>query len=59
MPLWPQVYVDHESPAIGLKTGVPPLSAARMQRWFLIWAAYQYNIEYRRSDEHENAYLFF
>ena len=26
-----------------------------MQRWFLIWAAYQYNIEYCRSDEHENA----
>ena len=31
----------------GSKTGVPPLSAARMQRWSLILAAYQYDIEYR------------
>jgi len=57
--LWPQVYVDHGSPAIGLifgpKTGVPPLSAAQMQRWSLILAAYQYEIEYSRSAEHANS----
>ena len=39
----------------GPKTGVPPLSAARIQRWSLILAAYQYDIKYRRSAEHANA----
>ena len=39
----------------GPKTGVPPLSAARMQRWSLILAAYQYDIEYRKSAEHAKA----
>ena len=39
----------------GSKTGVPPLSAARMQKWSLILATYQYEIEYRRSAEHANA----
>ena len=34
---------------LGPKTGVPPLAAARMQRWSLMLAAYQYEIEYRRS----------
>ena len=37
------------------KTGVPPLAAARMQRWSLILAAYQYEVEYRKSAEHANA----
>ena len=37
------------------KTGVPPLAAARMQRWSLMLAAYQYEIEYRKSAEHANA----
>ena len=37
------------------KTVVPPLSAARMQRWSLILAAYQYEIEYPSSAEHANA----
>ena len=40
---------------LGSKTGVPPLAAARMQRWSLILAAYQYEIEYRKSAEHANA----
>ena len=47
---------DHQPVSIfGPKTGVPPLSAARMQRWSLILAAYQYEIEYRRSADHANA----
>ena len=37
------------------KTGVPPLVAARMHRWSLILAAYQYKIEYRKSAEHAYA----
>ena len=40
---------------LGPKTGVPTLAAARMQRWSLILAAYQYDIEYRKSEEHANA----
>ena len=40
---------------LGPKTGVPPLAAARMQRCSLILAAYQYEIEYRKSAEHVNA----
>ena len=39
---------------LGPKTGVPPLAAARMQRWSLILAAYQYEIEYRKPAEHAN-----
>ena len=39
----------------GLKSGIPILAAARMQRWALILIAYQYDIEYRRSDDHGNA----
>ena len=39
----------------GPKTGVPPLSAARMQSWCLILVVYQYEIEYPRSAEHANA----
>ena len=37
---------------LGPKTGVLSLAAARMQRWSLILAAYQYEIEYRKSAEH-------
>ena len=40
---------------LGPKTGVPPLAAARMQRWSLMLAAYQYEIEYRKSAEHAKA----
>ena len=40
---------------LGPKVGVPPLAATRMQRWSLILAAYQYEIEYRKSAEHANA----
>ena len=40
---------------LGPKTGVPPLAAARIQRWSLILAAYQYETEYRKSAEHANA----
>ena len=36
---------------LGPKTGVPALAAARMQRWSLMLAAYQYEIEYRKSAE--------
>ncbi|XP_048828016.1 uncharacterized protein K02A2.6-like [Brienomyrus brachyistius] len=40
---------------LGPKTGVPTLAAARMQRWALILAAYTYEIQYKRSEQHGNA----
>lgn len=40
---------------LGLKTGVPTLAAARMQRWSLILAAYTYEIQYKPSKQHGNA----
>lgn len=40
---------------LGPKTGVPPLAAARMQRWALILAAYTYEIQYKPSGQHGNA----
>ena len=43
---------------LGPKTGVPSLVTARMQRWSLILATYQYEIEYRKSAEHGNADTF-
>lgn len=39
---------------LGTKTGVPPLAAARMQRWALILAAYTYEIQYKSSEQHGN-----
>ena len=40
---------------LGPKRGIPPLAAARLQRWALILAAYNYNIEYRPTGAHANA----
>uniref|UniRef100_A0A3Q2EGN4 Gypsy retrotransposon integrase-like protein 1 n=1 Tax=Cyprinodon variegatus TaxID=28743 RepID=A0A3Q2EGN4_CYPVA len=40
---------------LGPKTGVPTLAAARLQRWALILAAYKYEIQYKRSEQHSNA----
>ena len=40
---------------LGPKKGVPTLAAARMQRWALILAAYQYQLQFRSTDEHKNA----
>ena len=51
---------DHK-PLLGIlgpNKGIPPLAAARMQRWALILAAYHYNLEFRRTEEHANADAF-
>ena len=40
---------------LGSHTGIPPLAAARLQRWALLLSAYQYDICYRQSDCHGNA----
>ena len=39
---------------LGPKAAIPTLAAARMQRWALILSVYDYQIEYRKSDEHSN-----
>ena len=39
---------------LGPKAAIPTLAAARMQRWALILSAYDYQIEYRKSEEQSN-----
>ena len=34
---------------LGPKKGIPPLVAARLQRWAIILAAYSYEIEYKST----------
>ena len=40
---------------LGSKKGIPPLAAARLQRWALILAAYNYQLEFRPTQSHSNA----
>lgn len=40
---------------LGPYSGIPPLAAARMQRWALILAAYNYDLIFRPTMEHGNA----
>ena len=40
---------------LGPKKGIPPLAAARMQRWALLLSAYNYSIEFRPTAAHANA----
>ena len=40
---------------LGPKKGIPPLAAARLQRWAIILAAYSYEIEYKSTQQHANA----
>ena len=48
---------DHKplTTIIGPRKGDPTLAALRLQRWALILMAYDYDITYRRSEEHSNA----
>ena len=48
---------DHKplTTILGSHTGIPPLAAARLQRWALLLSAYQYDIRYRQSECHGNA----
>ena len=38
----------------GPKTGLPVVAASRLQRWTLIFSAYQYDVKCRATEEHEN-----
>ena len=48
---------DHKplTTIFGPKKGVPSVAAARLQRWALLLAAYQYDIEFRSTTAHGNA----
>lgn len=48
---------DHKplTSILGPKKGVPSVAAARMQRWALLLAAYNYDIEFRPTTTHCNA----
>ena len=39
---------------LGPKAAIPTLAAAQMQRWALVLSAYDYQIEYRKSERHSN-----
>jgi hypothetical protein len=48
---------DHKplTSILGPKKGVPPIAAARLQRWALKLAAYTYDIKFCHTEEHCNA----
>ena len=48
---------DHKplTAILGPKKGIPPLAAARLQRWAWILSAYSYQIEFRPTGDHSNA----
>ena len=48
---------DHKplTTILGPKRGVPALAAARLQRWAIQLAAYNYDIEFRTTAQHGNA----
>ena len=48
---------DHKplTSILGSKHGVPSMAAARLQRWALLLAGYQYDIYYRDTKSHGNA----
>ena len=39
---------------LGSKAAIPPLAAARVQRWAIVLSLYDYQIEYRSSAKHSN-----
>ena len=48
---------DHKplTTLLGPSRSVPPLAAARLQRWALLLSAYSYDIQFKRTYEHSNA----
>ena len=51
------IITDHKplTAILGPKSGIPPLAAARLQRWAWILSAYKYEIEFRPTGKHGNA----
>jgi hypothetical protein len=52
-----KLITDHKplTAIFGPKKGIPTLAALRMQRWSLILMSYNYEIVYRKSEDHANA----
>jgi hypothetical protein len=48
---------DHQplTTILGPKKGIPPLAAARLQRWAVLLSAYSYDIIYKNTLSHANA----
>ena len=48
---------DHKplTTILGPKQGIPPIAAARLQRWAIQLAAFRYDIEYKSTRDHCNA----
>jgi hypothetical protein len=48
---------DHKplTTILGPKKGIPPLAAARLQRWAVLLSAYHYCIRYKSTHDHANA----
>jgi len=40
---------------LGSKCQIPPLAAARFQRWAILLSAYRYDVEFRSTAKHCNA----
>ena len=51
------LFTDHKplTTLLGPKKSIPPLAAARLQRWALLLSAYSYEIEWKPTREHANA----
>ena len=51
-----QLVTDHKplTTIFGSMTGVPPIAAARLQRWVLLLSAYSYTIVYKPGVNHNN-----
>ena len=52
-----ELLTDHKplTTILGPKTGIPSIAAARLQRWALLLACYQYQIKYKSTLSHANA----
>ena len=48
---------DHQplTTILGPKKGIPPIAAARLQRWAVQLAAYTYDIQFKSTHDHGNA----
>ena len=48
---------DHKplTTIFGQRKGIPPMAAARLQRWAIKLSAYTYEIEFRHTQDHLNA----
>ena len=59
--VWKTVHVSNRSQATGYyfgKRGIPPLVAARLQRWVINLSAYSFDVQYRSTSQHGNAARF-